>query len=110
LEVRVVVDAAPVERRFDNVAVEVTGTTLEHVVSPVLLSVTLSGPPVLVERLQPAQVRLVADLTGLQASPTAHSVPVHFDIVDVPIEDMGRIAVKSINRRRVAVLLSERRP
>lgn len=109
LEVRVVVDAGPVERTFEDVPVELVGQLFETAISPAALNVTLSGPPTLVERIVPEQIRLVADVTGLGPRREAHQVSVHFDLVDVPIEEMTRISLKSVSRRKISALVSDRR-
>ncbi len=109
LEVRVVVDATPVERTFQNVPVELVGQVYETMVSPTALNVTLSGPPVLVERIAPAQIRLVADVTGMDPRNSAYEASVHLDLVDVPIEEKTRISLKSISRRKISALVSDRR-
>lgn len=109
LEVRVVVDASPVERTFEHIPVELVGQLYEAVVSPAALNVTLAGPPALVERIVPAQIRLVADATGLEPRDKAYEVGVQFDLVDVPIEEMTRIGLKSISRRRITIRVADRR-
>ncbi|MDX1390105.1 MAG: CdaR family protein, partial [Acidobacteriota bacterium] len=66
LEVRVDVDAAPVERVVDAVAVVLTGQAYESTVTPDSLRVTITGPPTLVRTIGPQHLRAVVDITGLE--------------------------------------------
>jgi YbbR domain-containing protein len=109
IEVRVEVDASPVERRFEAIPVRVTGTIHSNSSTPAALNVTLSGPPSLIEPLLPEQIRIVADVTDLVPSVEAQQVVVEVEFVDVPVEDLARISVKSINQREVAVRIGEGR-
>ena len=70
---------------------------------------TLSGPPALLEQLRSRQLRLVVDVSKLTPFDQARQMPVQLDLVDVPLEEMSRISMKTIGRRDVSVLVSERR-
>ena len=109
IEVLVEVDVAPVERTFLGVPVEAIGQTYQTSVTPEKTAVTLSGPPALLERLRPRQLRLVVDVSGLTPFDQPRLVPVQLDLVDVPVEEMSRIALKTAGRRQASVLVSERR-
>jgi len=109
VEVHVEVDVAPVERTFSAVPVEAIGQSYETSVSPVQTSVTLTGPPALLERLRSKQLRLVVDVSTLTPFDRPRQVPVHLDLVDVPVEEMSRISMKTVGRRDVSVLVSEQR-
>jgi YbbR domain-containing protein len=103
LEVRVVVDARATERTFNDVPVTVTGALRQVRVVPSALDVTLSGPPGILNRLGPAQVRAVADATGLPPGRRDHAVDVRVVFENISAGDRTRIVVKSIERRRVLV-------
>ena len=109
IRVRIDVDVAPVERTFTGVPVEAIGQVYETTVAPTRATVTLSGPPALLERLRPQQLRLVVDVNGLTPFDQPRQRPVDLDLIDVPVEEMSRISMKSIDRRDVAVWISERR-
>jgi len=106
LEVRVDVDAAPVERKLERIPVQVVGAAGEWQASPANLDVTISGPPALVDRIRPEQLRVVADASGLERSSRRREVEVRVEFVEVPARDLPRIAVKAVSRRRVAVSAS----
>ena len=109
IKVNIEVDVAPVERTFTSVPVEAIGQVYETSVSPTHTAVTLSGPPALLEQLRSRQLRLVVDVSKLTPFDQARQVPVQLDLVDVPLEEMSRISMKTIGRRDVSVLVSERR-
>lgn len=108
LEVRVVVDAAPVELAFDDVPVVLTGQLHEASITPSTLRVTLTGPPALLERIGPAQIRAVADVTELEPGRQTHRIAVEAGVVDLPEEQLWRVGVKSVSPGKVAVRLTER--
>jgi len=105
LEVRVVVDAQATERTLEDLPVEVVGAAGPATVVPAILDVTLSGPSSLIEKLEPSQVRPVADATGLVARAGPQAVDVRVVFENIPAGDRMRILVKSIGRRRVLVTL-----
>jgi YbbR domain-containing protein len=110
VQVRVDVDASPVEKSFEDLPIFVTGTMIHSTtVAPDKLNVTLSGPPSLIVPLLPEQIRLVADVTNLAPSVEKQQVEVRVEFVDVPIEDRTRISVKSPKDRTVSVLIGEGR-
>ncbi|MEE8411279.1 MAG: CdaR family protein [Acidobacteriota bacterium] len=109
IKVSVEVDVAPVERTFTRVPVEAIGQVYETSVSPTHTAVTLSGPPALLERLRSKQLRLVVDVSRLTPFDQPRKMPVQLDLVDVPVEEMSRISMKTVGRREVSVLVSERR-
>jgi len=109
IRVSVEVDVAPVERTFTGVPVEAIGQVYETTVSPTHTAVTLSGPPALLEQLRSRQLRLVVDVSKLTPFDQPRQVPVQLDLVDVPLEEMSRISMKTVGRREVSVLVSERR-
>lgn len=103
LDVRVEVDEAPVERVLEGIRVEVVGAGEGGSASPDRLDVTISGPPALVERIRPEQVRLIADAEGLELSAQGRQVEVRVEFVEVLARDLPRLAVKSVSRRQVSV-------
>jgi YbbR domain-containing protein len=109
ITVSVQVDVAPVERTFTGVPVEAIGQVYETLVTPTQTAVTLSGPPALLERLRSRQLRLVVDVSRLTPFDQPRQIPVQLDLVDVPVEELSRISMKTVGRREVSVLVSERR-
>jgi len=109
ITVNVDVDVAPVERTFTGVPVEAVGQVYETSVSPTHTAVTLSGPPALLERLRSRQLRLVVDVSGLTPFDQPRQMPVRLDLVDIPVEEISRISMKTVGRREASVLVSERR-
>ena len=109
LEVRVEVDAAPVERMFASIPVRLVGMIYESTSSPAALDVTLSGPPAIVDGIRPESIRLVADVSALETSGQRAQVEVRVEFQDIPPRDLPRITVKSLSRRDVAVRVSNRR-
>jgi YbbR domain-containing protein len=109
LEVRVEVDAAPVERRLEEIPVQLEGQTYECRLSPETLSVTVSGPPAIVDGIGPEEIRLMADVSELQPSNERQEVEVRAEFQDVPPRTLARLTVKSMSRRTVAVRIFDRR-
>jgi len=109
LDVHVVVDAAAVERRLENIPVDVVGAPAGTVVSPETLNLILSGPPRLVDLLTPDQIHLIADVSRLSPDTTKADVPVRVEFAGISIDELSRVSVKSMSRRQVEVSLSGRR-
>jgi YbbR domain-containing protein len=109
LEVRAFVDVAPVEAKFDEVPVAFSGQAFEASTIPSMVSVTLSGPPAVLSKIRPTQVRAVADLTGLAPKPDPFHLPLRAELVGVPPDELARITIKTLSRETVEVLLSERK-
>ena len=109
LEVRVEIDTTPVDRKFENLPVELVGQVYLTRMSPATLTLTLSGPPALVDGIVPDQIRLVADVAGLEPQAADRQVPVVVDFIDVPIEDRARVSVTSLSRNTVTVRVSDER-
>lgn len=109
LDVFVAVDAAAVERRLENVPVEVVGAPPGTSVEPATLNVTLSGPPRLVDRLTAAQLRLLADASAVTADSGTHEVPVRVEFAGLDPDEQTRVNVEAISRRQVEITLSGRR-
>jgi len=107
LWVQVEVDASPTEKVFDQIPVQLT--TRNHAVrlTPSVASVTLAGPPELVERITPEQIRVAADTAGSDPSTDARRVPLTAT-VDAPADQQARISVKSITPHQVTVRVAER--
>jgi YbbR domain-containing protein len=106
IEVRVVIDDAPVEKTFDGVAVELPGTA-RGVVTPQTARVTVTGPKAILAQLAASRIRAIADLAAVAEGEPR--VPVRAEVVDVPVELRWRLAVKSIDPHSVSVRLSEPR-
>jgi YbbR domain-containing protein len=106
LEVRVDVDASPVERTFESVPVVLRGGTGGDAVEPATVRVVLSGPPQLIDGLAGDQVAVIADVTDLPPG-SEQEVTVDLDLSAIPPDGRGRIDVKSIDRRQVKVRVAE---
>ena len=109
LSVRVVVDAAAVERRLENLHVETAGAPPGSTVKPEILHVILSGPPRLVDRLSPDQVRLYAHVNIEPGEMDPVEATVRVELLNLTPDERARIEVKSISRRQVVVTPSGRR-
>jgi hypothetical protein len=109
IEVNVVVDAAAVERRIENVPVDVVGAAAGTTVKPELVNLIVSGPPRLVDLLTPDQVHLIADVSRLAPDTTKADVPLRVEFAGIAIDEISRVSVKSMSRRQVEVSLSGRR-
>jgi YbbR domain-containing protein len=109
ISVRAHVDVAPVEVTFDDVPVSLAGRKYAASAAPSSLRVTIAGPPALVARIHAAQIRAVADLSGLEPSALPQAVPVRIDFRDLSLPDLARITVRSLSRSKIEVLLSDRR-
>jgi YbbR domain-containing protein len=106
LEVRVDVDAEPEDRTFRGVPVIVIGGGEGSRATPEQLDVTISGPPALVDRILPDQIRLVADVSELQPSNRGQAVDVRVEFVDVPARAAARIADREPSQRQVSVIVT----
>lgn len=110
IEVHVDIDAAPVERRIVGLPVILAGESYENnSLTPAMASVVLSGPPRLVDRLLPEQLRLIADVTGLEPRTEPHEVELEARFVDVPIEETSRLKANTVEPRMVRVVVGGRR-
>jgi len=111
VEVRVAVYPAPVEQTFSSIAVETAGGVLDARVSPSTATVTLSGPPQLLQLVRPELLRAVADIDGLDPRAEPYRLPLRLDFRDMPGEelDLPLIRVKSIRPREVVVYVGQRR-
>jgi YbbR domain-containing protein len=109
LDVRVVIDAAAVERRVENVPVNVIGAATGTKVKPETINLILSGPPRLVDLLTPDQIRVIADVSRLAPDTTQADVPIRVEFPGIPIDERSRVETKSMSRRHVEVSLSGRR-
>jgi YbbR domain-containing protein len=106
LEVRVDVDEMPRERTFQEIPILIIGGGEGSQTNPDRLDVTLSGPPSLVDRILPDQIRLLADASGLEPSRQAREVELRVELIDVPARDLGRVTVMSPSGRKVSLRVS----
>jgi len=109
VSVRADVDLAPVDRTFPDVPVVLAGSNDEAVPRPGRVSVTVSGPPALVGSLRPTQVRAVADSGGVAADGSADTVPLRVELVDVPLDEIGRLTIKSVSHETISIRIGDRR-
>jgi YbbR domain-containing protein len=107
-DVRVVVDATPVERQFTDVPVRLEGQTHHATVSPTTVTVALTAPPELLDGIGVESLSVVADLATLPPSEEPHRVPLRLDLGSVPAPDLARIASRSLEPAEVEVLISNR--
>ena len=107
--VRVEVDAVPTAITFDAVPVVLVGQLFEASTTPSDLRVILSGPPALLESIEPEQIRAVVDVSGLAPRPESYHLSPRIEFVDMPADDLERIGVESIGSETVEVVLSDRR-
>lgn len=104
LTVRVIVDATAIERTFSAVRVMVRRDTrrVETTTTPTTVSVTVSGPPYLIDALRPEMLIAVVDIAGL-ATGRSHRLAVAIDYVNVPVEEHPRITVNIVTPATVDV-------
>jgi YbbR domain-containing protein len=107
LQVRVIVDATPIERHFPGLPVQVLGLEQPFEASPATVDVTLAGPPYLIEALLAERLLAVADATGLAAG-TDHEVAVRIEYLDVPVEERTRIKANVITPKTIDVRITEK--
>lgn len=110
LEIRVIVDAAPVERAFEQVEVEVLGALFENALSAAALDATLAGPPALLDAVQSEGLRAVVDVTGLEPREQPYILPVRLQFRDAPIDAFASISVKAVSLEEIEVTIRERSP
>jgi YbbR domain-containing protein len=109
LTVRVEVDASPVEAVVESVPVVPKGQAYEATLRPTNLRVVLSGPPGLLEAIEPDQVRAVVDVSGLAPRAEAYQVVPRVEFVGVPASDLPRIDVRSVEPESVTIRVGEQR-
>lgn len=109
VEVRVLVDEAPVEQSLDGVPVVFANQAFDSQASPAVVRAVLSGPRALLRSLGPGQVRAIADLAGLTPRSAPYAVSIRIDFANLAPEQRARLAVKSVSRPRVDIRVSERR-
>lgn len=109
VEVRALVDAAPVEVTLDDVPVVLAGQVPGATVSPGSVRVTLSGPPAVLSAIGRGQVRAVADVSSLEPRAEPYHLTLRAEILRVPPDALARITVKSISPSSVDVAVPERR-
>jgi hypothetical protein len=107
VKVEVLIDAAPVETVIENVPVELPfATNGAAKIRPAKVTVSLSGPPWLIERLEPTQVSAVADLAESDAQ-GSEKVPLR---VELRLSEQRKrfLTVNSVRPDRVSVQVRER--
>ena len=109
VEVRVLVDSMPVERRFSGIRVELVGQAYEAVAAPSTVNATLTGPPALIELLREDRLRAVADVSELEPRPEPYQVTVRLEYLDIPVEDRSRITLTSLSQPQVGVRVLDKR-
>lgn len=107
-EVRVEIDEAPVEAVFEEIPVVLAGQVFEAETGPTLVTVTLSGPPSLLARIEPGQLRAVADVSELKPRRNRYEVTTRLEFVGLTSNDILRLSEVS-PPRKVGVRISDRR-
>jgi YbbR domain-containing protein len=102
VDVEVLVDVAPVEAVFDDVQVVLPFATARPArIRPATVKVTFSGPPWLIERLEPTQISAVAEV--VRPGPRrAQRVPVGVE-VRLPDDRKRLVEVSSVRPAEVSV-------
>ncbi len=107
IEVRVIIDSAPVERTFFGIPVTVSGGEYEMEVLPPLTEVTLTGPRAVLDNLRTDHIRVVGDASGLSPG-VPHRIAIEAEFGQLPNEEARRLNVKSVSPTHVFVRLVER--
>jgi len=110
IEIRVFVDAKPIERQFDAVAVVVEGAIYITELDPGELSVTLTGPPTLLDTISAESLRVVVSATDLQPRSKPHKVEPRLEILGITAADRERITVESLSQTTVDLKVLEEGP
>jgi len=110
IHVRVDVDVAPVERKLEGIAIELLGPQTGELGGEATATVVLNGPPRLVDRILPSQLRLLADTSGLEPQKRPHKVELVPRFVDLPVEERTRVSIKSVSPLTVPVTISDAAP
>jgi len=108
LEVRVDVDVSPVEKSFADLPVQPSARVYESRFRPAVAGITLTGPPALLERITPAQIRVTGNVADLTPSSGSRRVPLQVSL-DVPPEQAERITIQVIRPYQVTAQLTERK-
>ena len=108
LEVRVDVDISPVEKSFTDLPVQPSVRNYETKFRPAVAGVTLTGPPALLERITPAQIRIIGEVAEINPSSGSRRVPLQVSL-DVPQEQAEWITIQVIRPHQVTARLSERK-
>ncbi len=104
--VRVIVDATPVERSFEEIKVVLSGARLKVAFTPAKISVTLTGPPHLLDRILPQLMTAQADGSTLTPRPEPYDLELTLLADGEPFTDHDRIMIQSMSQAtaRVRVL------
>jgi YbbR domain-containing protein len=106
VEVQVLVDAAAVDRAFDDLPVALPyspeGTAR---IRPANVRVVLSGPPWLIESIEPTQLSAVAE-TDEQGPGRARRVPVRIELL-LPDEHKRLVTVRSVKPDEISIQIQE---
>jgi YbbR domain-containing protein len=102
IEVRVIVDRAPVDLTFEGVGVALRGAGATAYADPPAARVTISGPPALVERLDRSHIRVLADVAR-PGTPRGTRVPIQGSLIDLAPDELARLRVKAVDPPAVAL-------
>lgn len=109
IEVRVLIDASPVDVTFDNVPITLRPAGLAAKITPATAEVTLSGPPDVLRQLGVWNLTATAD-AGDPASSTRQRVPLVGGLRNLPSGQRGLIRVKSIAPAQVVIQTAKPKP
>jgi YbbR domain-containing protein len=96
IEVRVVIDTAPVERVFDRVPIVPLGRPVRGSLDPPTARVVVGGPAEALERLTVSHIRPVAKTEALASGSPRQRVPIETTLVDLPEDQLVRLVIKSV--------------
>jgi YbbR domain-containing protein len=94
--VRVVVDAAPVEREFEGVSVLLDGQRFDMSFSPEELRVTLAAPPSLLDRIGRTGLQAIVDVSDLEPRGRAYRVTPEVVFLNGAVGNEQLISVRSV--------------
>jgi hypothetical protein len=102
------VDVSPVEKSFTELPVQPSVRTYDTRFRPSVAGVTLSGPPDLLDRITPAQIRVTGKVDDLLPAAGSRRVPLQVSL-DVPPEQAARITIQVIRPYQVTAMLTDRK-
>jgi len=106
VEIQVLVDAGAVDRAFENLPVALPFATEGTArLKPAAVRVVLSGPPWLIERIEPTQLSAVAE-TDERGAGRARRVPVRIELL-LPDEEKRLVQVRSVKPDEISIQIQE---
>jgi YbbR domain-containing protein len=109
VSVQIEVDVVPIKAAFDGVPVVFANQEYEATAHPSAVRVLISGPPGVIHEVGPAQIRPVAELTGLTPRPEPYTARLRIEFAGIAGSDLARITVVSVSRPEIAIRIWNRR-